>query len=203
MIDALLTAYRLKDQRRTGWSLRGIDDPESVADHSWGSAFLVMLYAEEAGVDRARAVEIALVHDLAEAVTGDLPTRVASLADARVAGEKRAREERAIQTIVRGMSRERAGLVEQRWEEYEARATEEARFVRDMNLIDMCLQALVYERDSRYDADAPNPHFPDYRGLDEFFATTEPRLDGRLARELFGELRRRYESLPSVSDRSG
>lgn len=201
MVESLLTAYLLKEQRRTGWSLRGVEHPESVADHSWGSAFLTMLYAAEAGVNRAHAVEIALVHDLAEALTGDVPTRVASLDDAGIADAKRAREERAMDELVRDMPADRARLVRARWEEYEARSTPEARFVRDMNLIDMCLQALVYERDGRYDPEAPNPDFPDYRGLDEFFATTEPRLDGALARELFADVRRRYLALPSVERR--
>ncbi|HUZ18272.1 MAG TPA: HD domain-containing protein, partial [Spirochaetia bacterium] len=49
-IDALLRIYGLKDEPRAGWVLRGIRDPESVADHSWGSALLCHLYAAEAGV---------------------------------------------------------------------------------------------------------------------------------------------------------
>ena len=63
----LLRAYRLKEQVRTGWTLRGVTPAESVADHAWGTALLCLLFADEAGVDRAEATEIALVHDLAEA----------------------------------------------------------------------------------------------------------------------------------------
>ena len=203
MIDAVIEAYRLKDQARTGWELRGVRGPESVADHSWGTAYLVLLYAGEAGVDRAAALEIATVHDLAEAVTGDVATRVREMNDADVASAKRAREEAAIDELTRAYPSAAAGLVRSRWREYEERATPEARFVRDMNLIDMCVQAYRYEADERYDPDAPNPHFPDYAGLDEFFATTRPRLATRLGGELFADLARRYAALPRVAERGG
>ncbi|MFW6260032.1 MAG: HD domain-containing protein [Spirochaetota bacterium] len=203
MIDAVIDAYRLKNQARTGWVLRGVSEPESVADHSWGTAYLVLLYAGEAGVDRAAALEVATVHDLAEAVTGDVATRVREMNDADVASAKREREEAAIAELTREYSPDAAERVRSRWREYEERATPEARFVRDMNLIDMCLQAYRYEADGRYDPDAPNPHFPDYAGLDEFFATTRPRLTTKLGGELFADLARRYAALPRVAERGG
>jgi putative hydrolases of HD superfamily len=203
MIDAVIEAYRLKDQVRTGWRMRGVGDPESVADHSWGTAYLVLLYADEAGIDRAAALEIATVHDLAEAITGDVATRVREMNDADVASAKRAREEAAIDELTRAYTPTAAERVRSRWREYEERATPEARFVRDMNLIDMCVQAYRYEADGRYDPDAPNPHFLDYAGLDEFFATTRPRLTTPLGHELFADLARRYAALPRVTARGG
>jgi len=51
MIGLALEAYRLKDTVRAGWVLRGIRDPESVADHSWGTALLCMIYGPSAGID--------------------------------------------------------------------------------------------------------------------------------------------------------
>ena len=62
------------------------------------------------------------------------------------------------------------------WDEYEAAETNEARFVRDMNLVDMCLQALCYERDHRYDAATDYANQGGYHRLDEFFATAAPRI---------------------------
>lgn len=203
MIDAVIEAYRLKDQVRTGWRMRGVRDPESVADHSWGTSYLVLVYAAQAGIDRAAALEIATVHDLAEAVTGDVATRVREMHDAAVASAKREREEAAIAELTRAYPADAAERVRSRWREYEERATPEARFVRDMNLIDMCVQAYRYEAERRYDPDAPNPIFPDYAGLDEFFATTRPRLTTRLGGELFSELARRYAALPRVAGRGG
>ncbi len=45
------------------------------------------------------------------------------------------------------------------WDEYEDSRTATALFVRDMNLIDMCAQALLYESGQRYDPVAETPMF--------------------------------------------
>ena len=79
------------------------------------------------------------------------------------------------------------------WDEYEARETPEARFVKEMDLIDMCLQALAYGRDDRSDPAAGAPAFEAYDRLDEFFATAESRLRTDLGRALFEAIERRYE----------
>jgi putative hydrolase of HD superfamily len=203
MLDVYLRALALKDESRTGWELRGVRAPESVADHSWGTALLCILYAARAGVDGERAVRMAVIHDIAEAVTGDVATRVALMDKPDVIAEKQQRERLAMADLLQdglpGSSRE----VQELWEEYEMNSTDVARFVRDMNLIDMCAQALTYERDGRYNPAAPNDHFPEFEGMDEFFATTEPRVATPVGRELFEELVTRYELLSSVRARGG
>ncbi len=70
LVDALGS---LKETPRTGWLDRGIpaEDTESVADHSFGVALLAWLLAPEE-LDRAGVVELAMVHDLAEAAGGDI-----------------------------------------------------------------------------------------------------------------------------------
>jgi putative hydrolase of HD superfamily len=202
MLDFFIRALQLKNETRTGWVLRGVHDPESVADHSWGSAYLCLLYAAEAGVDRARAVEMALVHDLAEAVTGDVATRVVEMNDKKANADKRSREAAAMDELT-AVEAGTLRLVRELWEEYEAGATPAARFVRDMNMIDMCAQALTYETSRRYDTSAENSRFPDFAGMDEFFATTHPRLTTAVGRRLFDELRKRYELLEAVRERGG
>jgi len=46
-IDFLLKAIELKDENRTGWELRNIENPESVAGHSWGTAILTMVHGNK------------------------------------------------------------------------------------------------------------------------------------------------------------
>lgn len=189
-IDALLAALQLKDETRTGWELRGVENPESVADHTWGVALLALTYAEEAGVDADRAVRLALLHDLPEAEVGDVATR-ADAADQTVATEeKRRREAAAVDRF------EPLGVdLRDAWAAYEAREDDCARFVKDMDLVEMCLQALYYEREGRYDPDAEAPEFEEYDHLDEFFATAEPRLSTPVGRRLYREIRERYEAV--------
>ncbi|WP_267642450.1 HD domain-containing protein [Haloarchaeobius amylolyticus] len=188
-LEPLLSALALKDETRTGWQLRGVVAPESVAAHSWGVAYLTLLFAEQAGVDPDRALRLAVVHDVAEAETGDWATRADETVDSYDPAEKEAAETAAAADLLAGFEH-----AHDAWAEYEARATPEARFVKDMDLVDMCLQAVVYEREDRYepgDAEA----FAEYDHLDEFFATAEPRLNTEFGRELFEAAKEAYEAV--------
>lgn len=78
MLDELLQA--LKNLSRTGWMLRGVphSEAETVAEHSWESAVLALLVAyklKEKGyeISPEKAAALALIHDLAESVMGDIP----------------------------------------------------------------------------------------------------------------------------------
>src|ERR671916_2692003 len=98
MITVLLELQRLKRLDRTGWVLRGRPPgAESVAAHSYGVALAAMLLADEVRargveVDVGRVLRIALLHDLAEARTGDMPRTMARYysAEARHAAERAA-----------------------------------------------------------------------------------------------------------------
>jgi putative hydrolase of HD superfamily len=195
MIDELLAVYRLKDEVRAGWLLRHVAAPESVADHSWGTAVLCLLHAEEAGIDIDRAVRIALVHDIAEAEVGDIPRRVNENEQPVSTGEKGERERRAMARLDGGPLDPVVTL----WREYEEGASDTARFVRDMNLIDMCLQALFYESTGRRAHDhQPSGEGAGWEALDEFFATAAPRISTGVGHRLFEEVHSRYRAVRSA-----
>ncbi|MFP4364570.1 MAG: HD domain-containing protein [Spirochaetia bacterium] len=192
MIAVLLETYKLKDLARTGWELRGVSQPESVADHCWGTAFLCTLFAEAEGVDIGKALSIAAVHDLAECITGDFPTRM-DPDQPQTAPEKKQKAELAAMQSLRAK-----GLAEKvftLWQEYEESITPEALFVRDMNLVDMALQACLYEQQKRYTEDAENPHFGQYKNLDEFFESARQRVRSATAKNLVFEIEDLYEQL--------
>ncbi len=197
-LETLRRCLALKDETRTGWQLRGIEDPESVADHSWGVSLLCLFYADRAGVDADRALRMAVLHDLAEAETGDYATRADPNAETVDPDEKERAERAAIATLLEPFD---DGELRALWEEYEARETPEAQFVKDADLVDMCLQALQYEREQRYDPDADD-HFEAYDDLDEFFATAEPRIRTDVGRELFERTRERYEDAKRDRERT-
>ncbi|MFB6071902.1 MAG: HD family hydrolase [Halobacterium sp.] len=189
-LDALLTAYELKDETRTGWELRNVGAPESVAAHSWGVAFLTLAYADDAGVDADRALRLAVLHDVGEAELGDVPTRADPAHEPDVTdAEKEARERETVASLADALGED----VRADWETYEDRDSPEARFVKDMDLVDMCVQALLYEREERYDP-GETAEFTEYDRLDEFFATAEPRLSTGVGRDLFERVRAAYEA---------
>ncbi|KAJ1030263.1 hypothetical protein NDA16_001174 [Ustilago loliicola] len=63
---------QLKTNKRTGWMHHRVPAPESIADHMYRMAILSLLCPAEADVDLGKCVQLAVVHDLAEAEVGDL-----------------------------------------------------------------------------------------------------------------------------------
>ncbi|RLF49845.1 MAG: oxetanocin [Thermoplasmata archaeon] len=145
LIDALDEVLRLKRVPRSGWLYYGVQPAESVADHSFGVAFLTLVLAEllkrdGAEIDEARALKIALLHEIGEAKIGDL-----HLESRDYIGEEPIREgeKRAVSDIL-----EKAGLPElaELWLEFEERSTPEGRLVRAADKLELLLQAYIYEK---------------------------------------------------------
>jgi putative hydrolases of HD superfamily len=180
VLKTLIELQRLKSLERTGWMLRGIaQGAESVAAHSYGVAVAAMLLADELRergieVDMERVLRVALLHDWAEARVGDLPRTASEYFGA----EARKRAERAaFEDIVSGATRKAAARYSELHEEYEERASLEARLVKAADVIDLLVQALAFERAG-------------VRGLDEFWDGVlgrDFRLDG-IAGEVVGEV---------------
>lgn len=183
----LLEAYALKDVARTGWRLAGVLDGESVASHAWGTAVLCMTFAPLAQVDPLEAVEMALVHDVAEASIGDIPNP-ANPADRPVTAATKARLER--QGFAAVTARWPTGAIldrlADRWHAYEAREGPVAAFVRDMNLVDTCLEALRY---------AANDRVPSPASLREFFDTAATRCTTDVGRAAVARTRAAFDRL--------
>ena len=139
LLDLLLELQRLDRVPRSGYTLRGIAEPESVSEHSFHLVFLVWTLAfESPEIDRARAVEIALVHDLAEVRTGDLPATAARYLPA---GAKDAAEMAAAEELLAPLGERALAL----FAEYQAGESSEARFVAACDKLQILIKAEVYE----------------------------------------------------------
>ena len=67
----------LKTIPRSGWQKKlGIKRPESVADHAFGVAAIAMILSDSKRLDSAKVLKMAILHDLAESLTGDLTRRM-------------------------------------------------------------------------------------------------------------------------------
>jgi len=136
LIDFIAEAGKLKRLPRTGWVECGVPDPESVADHSFRVALIALVLADAKGLDSLRVVRMALLHDLAEAETGDLTPTQKGLDPE---GSKRAEEE-AMRRILEKLPPEYIGA----WREFSEGSTEEACLVRDADKLEMVMQAAEY-----------------------------------------------------------
>ncbi|GAC95466.1 hypothetical protein PHSY_003042 [Pseudozyma hubeiensis SY62] len=134
---------QLKTNKRTGWLHHRVPGPESIADHMYRMAMLSLLCPAESDVDLGKCVQLAVVHDLAEAEVGDLTPL-----DGVDKHEKMRREKEAIQYFVHDLlGSSAAGLrIEALWEEYEARKTKESKLVKDLDRFELGLQAIEYEQ---------------------------------------------------------
>ena len=174
LLRFLHLAGRLKTTARAGWALRGIAAPESVAEHSHRVALLALVLAPraEAGLDVARCVAMAVVHDLAEALVGDITPY-----DGVDPIEKRGREDAAMRELAALAG---DGALLDLWREYDAAATPEARFVKELDKLETVLQAAEYG--SREGVG--------HAALGEFWETAEARLTSPATRALLAALRR-------------
>jgi putative hydrolase of HD superfamily len=145
VLELLLHANQLKRVPRTGWVMRGVADAESVADHSFGVAFISLIVAEmlDQTLDRTKLLTIALLHDLPESALGDIP---APAMRHFPPGAKREAEMEVLSALLRGVS----NLPREQWrvwqQEFEDGTSAEARLVRDADRLDMFIQAYVYEQ---------------------------------------------------------
>src|SRR5712692_8385965 len=133
---------KLKTEPRRGWTaVSGVERIESVADHSFGVTILSLFEAERRGYDVERTLKLALIHDLEEAITGDLtPRDKRILTRRRVLRLKQAARSRILETIPANRRREYWML----WRDLETGRTEEGRLVKDLDKLEMALQARYY-----------------------------------------------------------
>ena len=98
---------------------------ENTAEHSWHVTLMAMILCEHAAepVDRARVLELLLVHDLVEIDAGDTFAY-----DSAGEQTKAAREQAAAERIFGLLPAAQAEQLRAAWDEYEASATPEARF---------------------------------------------------------------------------
>jgi putative hydrolase of HD superfamily len=143
--ECLRRAGALRDTPRNTLKPSGV--PESTAEHSWRLALLALLTAPPE-LDRGRVLALCLLHDLAEAVTGDIP------AVARPdPGVKAEAESRALSHLLETAPAETRALVTGLLDDYAAQASPEARFVK---AADRCETVLAH-------AEAPQPAGFDWR----------------------------------------
>lgn len=57
---------------RAGWVQRNVAQPESIADHMYRMATMALLMAGSERYDHGKLVKMAIVHDIAEAIVGDI-----------------------------------------------------------------------------------------------------------------------------------
>ncbi|EER45616.1 HD domain-containing protein [Histoplasma capsulatum var. duboisii H88] len=139
---------RLKTTKREGWRRFGIAHGESISDHMYRMSIMTMFAppALAAKLNIPRCTKMALIHDMAESIVGDITP-----ADTHIPKvEKARREAEVIEYISKSLLGAVPGLasqdIQEIFEEYEDNDTLEAKFVHDIDKLELLLQAVEYER---------------------------------------------------------
>lgn len=138
LVEFFEFALSLKTIPRKGWQKRlGMKNPESVADHTFGVAMLTMMLSDRKGLDSAKTIKMALLHDLAESVTGDITPGEMTIQ------KKKKHEHSAMKKILGTLGMKKYSSV---WAEYEKGVSKEAKLVHQIDKLEMALQAKHYQK---------------------------------------------------------
>ncbi|MGE0132348.1 MAG: HD family hydrolase [Blastocatellales bacterium] len=176
MISFLAELMRLKSVPRIGWLLRGVRDVESVASHSFGVAVIAMLLADRARargivVNVERLLRMALLHDMAESRTGDLPSTIKQYFEKAAI---KAADERIAKEMLAELGDMGDSYLEL-WRDYEHRVSIESRLVKAADKLDLLLQSREYEKGGA-------------RSLQEFWDTADNDFAGLGVDDLISDL---------------
>lgn len=139
---------RLKSEPRRGWLKKlEIEHPESVADHSYRMALMSMVLSDQAGLDTGRAVMIALIHDLPEALVGD------SMPEERSGPSKVALETDAMKRLLAGLPAKLQRRYLGYWRDYTTGRSKEARLVKQLDKLELAIQAWEYVNNGSADVE--------------------------------------------------
>ena len=161
----------LKSLYRQGW-LRHIDEKEceSVADHVFSVTILVILINDvyDLGFDVSKILIMSLFHEMGEIKTGDITPF-----DGISKEEKHRMEKAAVIDLFKDLPGGEKYI--EIWEEFDQKETVEAKFVHQVEKLEMAIQADIYSGLHKKD-------------LSEFNVYVEKLLSNNLLKELLNEL---------------
>lgn len=132
IVDFIRDAEKLKNVTRTSWTSEGRH--ESTAEHTWRLCLLALLLEPEfPDLDVSRVLRICIVHDLGEAISGDI--------SAKLQTTPKAEQERAdLVQLLAPLPEERRAQILALWDEYESASTPEARVAKALDKIETIIQ---------------------------------------------------------------
>ena len=133
-LDFLRKAEKLKDTLRSAYTTSG--RTESVAEHTWRLTLLAVTFADELpDIDLLKLLKICILHDLGEAVGGDIPAPLQN-----ATSSKSAKEREDFLSLVETLPDEVRSEFVSLWDEYEDGESPEARVAKALDKLETILQ---------------------------------------------------------------
>jgi putative hydrolases of HD superfamily len=173
LIAAYFELEQLKQLYRQGWLRRGVpvEQCESVAEHVFGMAMLAwwLVDAYYPTLNRDKILRMILAHELGEIYAGDIIP-----ADQMDRAEKLRQEREGLLRVTGKLPNGEQYLA--LWEEFEAGATAESVFVRQVDRLEMAFQAAASRKQG-------------FASMEEFFVSAEAAVELKELRDVLAALK--------------
>ena len=172
MLDFFKTVACLKNVSRQGWIDKlSIDEPESVADHSYSVTMMSMVIADIRNYNSEKILKMALLHDLAESLIGDLTPE-------QINKEEKIKLEN---TAFHEISEKLPHLIKSQyleiWNEYQENISPESKIIHQIDKLEMVLQAQRYRKEGH-----------SRKKLEYFFKSAKQDITDPTLKELFTKI---------------
>ncbi|MEK7186162.1 MAG: HD domain-containing protein [Patescibacteria group bacterium] len=135
---------KLKRTKRAGWVNAGIKSSESVSDHSFSTSVLSMILAPKLKVDTEKFIKMGLIHDIGESIIGDVLWYTKDKGvDKKKLSKKEEDEGAAMKKILELLGGDEYLEL---WTEMEEKKTREAKMHKEIDRLDLALQAYFNEK---------------------------------------------------------
>ncbi len=138
---------KVKYLKRTGWIIRSVPGAETVAAHSWRMAWMALYKEKELknmGVDTDCVLHMCLLHDVGESVVGDIIPEIHQTGRVKISAERKQKIETQAVTLL--ADKYHFPLLKTVFDSYEAQESMESKVVKNLDKLDMLMQAYEYSR---------------------------------------------------------
>jgi len=133
-LEFLRAAEALKHTTRVAWTSTG--EQENVASHTWRLCLMALVLAPRfPGIDVGKLLRICIVHDLGEAISGDISAKLQLLIP-----NKAEQERRDLLQLCEPLPAHTRDEIVALWDEYEQAASPEARIAKGLDKLETILQ---------------------------------------------------------------
>ncbi len=169
ILDFLRRAERLKSTLRSSWARNGRQ--ESTAEHSWRLSLFGMLISRYyPHLDTLRILQLCIVHDLGEAINGDIPAPEQH-------GSKTEQERQDMVELIRSLPEDMREELMALWDEYEFARSPEARVVKALDKLETLLQQAQGINPPDFDYAFNLGYGVKYTGLDDVIRELRATID--------------------------
>lgn len=133
-LDFIKQCEKLKSTLRTAYTSTGRQ--ESTAEHTWRLCLMAMVFEQEfTNIDFSRLLKICIIHDLGEAIHGDIPA-----IDQTNSHNKSIQERQDLKQLLSSLDPNKQDYFLALWDDYEQGNSLEAKIVKGLDKLETLIQ---------------------------------------------------------------